>query len=275
MSTTKTKVSFESLFEDQFLLSPLQAISEFRTEVDPHTTYFEYRTEFTFDKDDLPEDKIEEIEESFLDWQESAESNLNGYQKTLMEKHAERDIWDELDLSPDHKSDKLSNYKVKTVVSFDINKNDEEQITSRDVWDRTSGFETDTIVLTEYGSFNPATTNRAHAAWMRVRKTLRQGIEWISVGSIQINMSTGEFYCGVSRCKFSHTLNANNGKEAMEWQIILLLEHLGEHAPKGDISYPYPKILDVKAIRDSDSYKAFTHFMQCKNRNCNHGYLTL
>jgi hypothetical protein len=271
MSTT-TKVSFESEFQTQFSLSPLQAIAEFRTEVNPYQTFDEYQNEFVIPSD-VPTDKQDEISTAFADWILDAQDALDSYQMTLMEKHAARDIWEELDLTPDTRKDKLSNYKTKTVVSFDTVFKD-GAITSRDVWDRTTGVEHDTIVLTEYGIFNPMSTSRAHAAWMRVRRVKRHGVEWLTIGSIQINMSNGEFYCGVSRCEFAHRLTDQCSREHMEYQVMLLLQHLGTHAPKGDRAYPYVPILDVEPTHTSDSRKIETHIYWCTNDKCNHTNLT-
>lgn len=268
-------VSFESMFEDQFHISPNQAISEFRTEVSPESTFTEYKTEFIFDEQ-LPADKQEEIFEAFELWTEAADSALNDYQITLSEKYAVRNTTSEIDFTPEFKQDNPNNYRSdKQVVAFMTTHTDGSKVTSRDIWDRTTGWDSSTIVMTEYGIYNPYSNSASAAAMMRVRKVYRNNTTWLTMGSIQINLDNEDYYCGQHNCTFDGNFHDVETIEQMEEAVLILLQHLGTHNPFNAIDYPFPPIKRINPRRDEDDYKVFTHLMKCRNKDCNHGNMVL
>lgn len=263
--TTNTS-KFQETFEETFKVSPLQFIAEFRTVNNPEQQLEEAIQEFLgVNEDD------EDFQDELTEWIEAANNSIQDYQQTLMEKHTISNRWDELDLTPDSKPNKLSNYTdTKFTIDATVQHNSQSQpISSRDIWDRTSGHNTKTIVLTEYGVFDKNLTDRTMWRWLNVNKVQRNGVEWITFGSIQINMSNGEFYCGVNKCEFAHQLMHSN-RQVMEYQILRLLEHLGTHSQK-NLVYPYPKFLKTPAVAwDNDYQKLVTHKRYCKNAKCKH-----
>ena len=257
--------TFVEQFQNLYSLTPNEAIAEFRTETNPEQTLREYVDEFVSTSEDMLDD--------FLSWQDEADAAIAQYQQPLMEKHADRDIWTELEPETIRR-DSIQNYTdKKRTFSIDTLFQEAEKISSRDIWDRTSGLNDETVVLTEYGMFNPASTARAHAAWMRVRRIKRHDVEWLSIGSVQVNLYKHDAYCGAHNCKWTMDMNAADREEA-EYLILMILQHLGTHAPKGDRAYPYPKIIMTPYFRNEDMQKVASHLRLCKNRNCNHGYLT-
>jgi hypothetical protein len=267
--------SFEEKFEAQFKLSPNNAINEFRTETDPHTSYFEYRTEYVFTNNDEAA-KLDDEHIAFYEWMERAEKALSEYQTTMSEKYATRNTTDELDFTPDSRPNKLSNYKAKTTISVDTSFTDGQAVTSRDIWDRTSGWDATTVVITEYGTFNPYSNSASAAAMMRMRKVIRNHVEWITMGSVNINLDDLTYYCGQHKCEFEGTLEGHgNMAEIQEYLILNILQHLGTHNPFNNLDYPFPPIKTVKQWRDEEDYKVFTHLMRCKNKQCNHGNMVL
>lgn len=275
MTSTKT-ISFESIFEAQFNLSPNNVINEFRAEIDPDKSLDEYATEFVFDES-LPSDKQEEIFEAYEDWMERARTSILEYQITLSDKYATRNTTEEIDFTPEVKADNPNNYRVKTVWAYSTPFTDgSDTPTSRDIWDRTTGFGQETMVMCEYGSYNPVTTKANAAAMMRMRKVYRNKVMWLTLGSISINLDDLTYHCAQHKCTFEGSLEGHgNLDELKEQYVLMLLQHLGTHNPFNNLDYPFPPILKVNPWRDEDDYKVFTHLMRCRNKSCNHGNMIL
>lgn len=269
-------ISFESMFEAQFNLSPNNVINEFRAEVNPDNTLDEYATEFVFDES-LPADKQEEIFEAYEAWVERARISISEYQETLADKYAARNTTDELDLTSETRPDNPNNYRVKTVWAYSTPFTDgSDTPTSRDIWDRTTGFGQETMVMCEYGSYNPTTTTANAAAMMRMRKVYRNKAMWLTIGSISINLDNLDYHCGQHKCEFAGSFRNHMGlAEVQEYFVLMLLQHLGTHNPFNNLDYPFPPIHNVKTLRDEDDYKVFTHLMKCKNKSCNHSNMIL
>ena len=131
---------------------------------------------------------------------------------------------------------------------------------SRKEWRRSTGTDEHLRMLTEWGNFSFDITEKNAKAKMRVHTNVRQGVPFLSVGSVNINMHTGVAKCYASGCKFSGQLRYNDegtkhfDKEYAEFQVMRILQHLGDHTLKNPNNYWTP-IIHVKRFRDDETYK--------------------
>lgn len=130
---------------------------------------------------------------------------------------------------------------------------------SRKVWNRATQEDTNLRIVCDYGNFDIELTKRNARAMLRVRTVVRKGIPYLNIGGVTINMLNGHTKCGVSGCKtegwmtYAPTPNSEPDKEWMEYQVLRVLAHLGDHYNGG--SNYFNKILAVKRHRDTDAMK--------------------
>lgn len=130
---------------------------------------------------------------------------------------------------------------------------------SRKVWNRATNNDHNLRIICDYGNFDIALTQKAANATLRVRTSIRKGVPYLNIGGVTINMLDGHTQCMVSGCTtqgwmtYAPIKDGEPDKEWMEYQVLRVLAHLGDHYNGG--SNYFNKILAVKPKRDTDAMK--------------------
>jgi hypothetical protein len=113
-----------------------------------------------------------------------------------------------------------------------------------------------TVGARNWGFYNEAATEGYALSLMRVRWFANM----LLIGGVKVK-SSGLAECGVSGCRWSHQLTANSvegstvfDRRYAEYQVLLILAHLGEHSRTNPLNYWQP-IDSVKRGRDTATMK--------------------
>lgn len=240
--------------------SPREALSEARTLSNYQEFIKEYEEEIAPLEESYPED--------FEDFQAQAQELIELTDASLEYKIRSQSREQEFDTRPQFKRDHPGNYKETTKLFFQEKKprtqKDEAYIRPEGVHYTPN---TELYLCTEYGSFSfQATANNAAAA-LRVRRSIRNGVPFLSVGSIQINMNSGLVSCGLNGCIWARTLNQTHkdDRQLQEYVVLSILAHVGSHThtnTKGQTLGVVPTFkAEPKRTRDSYNDKLRSHAM--------------
>jgi hypothetical protein len=180
------------------------------------------------------------------------------------------DRWDELDMEPNINSEsydpgysplqqKRDVWGIDRPEFIQPKPEFDSEYSSRGIWKRTKGHTTHTYGLTEWGTFSFDVTKRFAHSLLRVDWHMLHGKPYLRVGGVDISLLSGKCICRVSGCDWKRTLRYNPDSESTEFdreyaefQVLSILQHLGEHTLKNPKNYWTP-ILEVKRFRDDKS----------------------
>jgi hypothetical protein len=184
-------------------------------------------------------------EDQWLEFLDSVTEFLSTLDESNSESMMHSDRWAEIDVEDNSWSDPESDPYMESQFAIDVADTENE-------WN----FPKYTVGARNWGFYNEAATQDYAFSLMRVRWFANM----LLIGGMKVK-SSGLAECGVSGCRWSHQLRSNSveGSEVFdrryaEYQVLLILAHLGEHTRTNPRNYWTP-IDCVKRGRDTATMK--------------------